>query len=179
MGRIIVILSVGWLLLGNSTLVQGQYISVQGLGFLGLVNNSGAEYFYNGFGFELNYQQVLKKGRVSVGLEYRSINWGYQAALQLGYDYPYWQQGPWRASAFGHAHLGAALYVQRSLFAWGAALGTGLEWQSPKAFFARLSLGAGLSHCPAYENYGRINTTLDLPIKLGIGFKLLGNKKEK
>jgi hypothetical protein len=40
-------------------------------------------------------------------------------------------------------------------------------------------LGAGLSHCPAYENYGRINTTLDLPIKLGIGFKLLGNKKEK
>ncbi len=155
---------------------QAQYVSVRGLGFLGMANNSGAEYFYNGGGFELAYQHALEKGRLSGGLEYRIINWGHQVAVQLGYDYPYWQQGPWRASAFAHGQLGSALYIQKSLLVWGAELGTGLEWKSSKAFFATFSLGARFSHNPAYAEYSVINATLDLPIKIGIGFKL-GNRK--
>lgn len=173
----IFILSLGVLLLGMSYSVQAQYVSVKGLGFLGIANNSGGEYFYNGGGFELAYQhKISEKGRLSGGLEYRIINWGHQVALQLGYDYAYWQQGPWRASVAAHGQVGSALYVQNGLFVWGAEVGTGLEWKSPKAFFATLSFGARYSNCPAYAEYGAINSTLDLPIKLGIGFKL-GNRK--
>lgn len=156
---------------------QAQYISFKSSGYLGIANNSGAEYFYNGGGFGLSYQHSMnEKSRLLGGLEYRIINWGHQVALQLGYDYAYWQQGPWRAAVYGQVQGGSALYVQKSLFTWGLGVGSSLEWKSPKAFFARLSFGAQVSHCPAYLDYGSINTTLDLPIQLGIGFKL-GNRK--
>lgn len=172
-----IILIIG-LLIGAYCSSSAQYLSLKGMGFLGIANNSGAEYFYNGGGFALSYQQELTEtSRLNGGVEYRIINWGHQVALQLGYDYAYWQQGPWRAAAFGQVQAGSALYVQKGLFTWGAGVGSSLEWKSPKAFFASLSFGARVSHCPAYLEYGGINVTLDLPIQLGIGFKL-GNRKD-
>jgi len=50
-----------------------------------------------------------------------------------------------------------------------------LEWQSSKAFFAQIGIGLQLNNNPNYSEYGAIYTTLDIPFKLGFGFKI-GNK---
>lgn len=156
---------------------KAQQLSLRPLSFLGIATNVGTNYFYNGGGFELSYQHDYWKGRISGGLEYRMINWGNQVGLNIGYNLPFWTKKQWRASVTAHAQIGWALFVQKTLAVWGFEAIPQIEWKSKKAFFVMIGVGLRFSHNPVYEQFGSINATLDIPIKVGIGFRLNNKKK--
>ena len=154
---------------------KAQQLSLKPLSFLGVASNVGGEYYYNGGGLELAYQHNVWKGRVLTGLEYRMINWGNQIGLNLGYNLPFWTKGAWRVSTSIQAQIGWALFYQKSLLVFGVECIPEIEWHSKKAFFATVALGIRYTNCPAYQNYGQITQTVDLPIKIGLGFYLCNN----
>ena len=165
------------LLLINPSL-HAQQIGLRALTFLGMATNTEAQYFFDGGGLELFYQHELWKGKVVGGLEYRTINWGNQVALNLGYNLAYWKKNSWRASVSLSVQGGMALFRQKPLGVLGIECLPELEWQSKKRFFMNLGIGIRYSNCPAYSKYSLINSTLDIPIKFGMGFRL-GKKKEQ
>lgn len=155
-----------------STNINAQRLALNSSGFLGFANNVEAGYFYDGGSLALTYQQELEKGAVQAGLNYRIIHWGNQVALSGGYSLPLWEQGPWDLELGANADLGLALFRPKALFVWGINAIPNIKWQSKKAFYVSLGLGLQFNHAPAYRKYGAINWTLDLPIQLGIGFRL-------
>ncbi|MCH2044567.1 MAG: hypothetical protein MK212_10660 [Saprospiraceae bacterium] len=155
---------------------QAQQISFTSNAYLGIANNLEAGYFYNGGGLDFTYTHEAGKGRILVGLNYRMIHWGNQVGLSAGYDFPFWQKGAWRASVASEMELAFALFFQKPLLGWTVNCVPMLEWKSKKAFFVNIGLGLQFNHNPAYANYGRINSALDIPIKIGFGFTL-GNRK--
>jgi len=157
--------------------IQAQQLSLKGLSFLGVATNTTRGYFYDGGGFELNYQHDIWKGRVVAGIEYRMINWGNQVGLNMGYNLPFYKKNQWRLSATLSAQVGMALFSPKPLAAWGVELLPSVEWQSKKRFFLQLDFGFRMNHCPAYKDYGSINMVFDMPIKIGIGFRLGKFKK--
>lgn len=177
MKRYVVLISVLFFMITTST--SAQQLSLKPLSFLGIATNLGGEYHYNGGGFELAYQHDVWKGRVIGGLEYRMINWGNQVGINFGYNMPFWTKGQWRASVGAQAQIGWALFHQKSLLVWGIECVPEIEWHSNKAFFATLGFGIRYTNCPAYENYGALNSAIDIPIKIGVGFYLNNKKREQ
>lgn len=155
-----------------STNLNAQRLALNSSGFLGFANNVEAGYFYDGGSFALMYQHPLEKGAIQAGLNYRWIHWGAQTAISGGYSLPLWEQGPWQAAVAANAEIGLALFRPQSLFAWGINALPNIRWQSKKAFYASLGLGLQFNHAPAYRKYGAINWSLDVPIQIGIGFRL-------
>lgn len=152
--------------------IQAQQMGFSVLSFPGIATNVGAGYFYDGGGFDLNYQHDLGKGRLVGGVEYRMINWGNQIALNMGYNFSYWAEAHWRFSGTTAAQIGLALFYQKPLIIWALEYMPQMEWQSEKRFFANLGIGFRFSNSPSYKRYGEINTTFNLPIKIGVGFRL-------
>ena len=156
--------------------LQAQYLSLRSSGCPAFAHNQGSEYFYGGFGLTAQYDYALSAGRLLGAMEYRAIQWGSQLTLNLGYDHPFVDEGPWRASVRVQAQAGSALFTTKGLFVWGAEVGATLQWQSPKAFFAVLGVGLRYTNCPAYSDYSRISAVWEVPLTVGIGFRL-GNRK--
>ncbi len=156
----------------NTTFIQAQQLSLKGLSFLGVATNTTKGYFYDGGGFELNYQHDIWKGRIVTGIEYRMINWGNQVGLNIGYNFPFYKKNQWRLSGTLSTQVGMALFSPRPLAVWGIELLPSVEWQSKKRFFLQLDVGFRMNHCPRYKDYGAINMVWDIPIKIGVGFRL-------
>lgn len=157
----------------TSTTIHAQQIGLNVLSFPGL----GQGGFYGGGGFELNYQHDVRQGRVRGGLEYRIIDWGNQMSLNAAYNHPYFVKNQFRISGTTGFQLGVALFRPRSLFVWGIEYLPEVEWQSNKRFFAHVGLGIRYTNSPKYKKYAAINSVLELPIKVGFGFRL-GKKEE-
>lgn len=152
--------------------LEAQQISLNFESFPGISYRGGGGYFYGGGGLEVAYQQDFKKGRIRGGLEYRIIDWGNQVGINAAYNHPYYVRGQWRVSGTSGLQLGLALFRGKSLFAWAIDYSPELEWQSNKRFFANFSLGIRYTNSPKYKNYGSINSVLELPLKVGFGFRL-------
>jgi len=151
-----------------STTINAQQIALNTLSFPGL----GQGGFYGGGGFELNYQHDFKQGRIRGGLEYRIIDWGNQTTVNAGYNHPYYLKNQFRISGTTGFQLGLALFRPRPLFVWGIEYLPEVEWQSNKRFFAHAEFGIRYTNSPKYKKYGTINSVLELPIKIGLGFRL-------
>ncbi len=154
-----------------------QFLNAQQIGlnfesFPGVAYGGGGGYFYGGGGFELAYQHDFKQGRIRGGLEYRIVDWGNQTGINAAYNHPYYVRGQWRVSGSSGIQLGLALFRERPLFAWALEYSPELEWQSNKRFFANMSFGIRYTNSPKYKNYGKINAVLELPVKIGFGFRL-------
>lgn len=157
--------------------LQAQYVSFCVSGYPGFAHTQGSESFYGGYGFGLHYEHTLnKQGRLLGAVEFRSIQWGNQLAINLGYDYAYVVEGPWRLGARAQIQAGSALFSNGGLFVFGGEVGTMLQWKSPKAFFAALGVGLRHTACPAFAAYSSIASVWEVPLTVGIGFKL-GNRK--
>ena len=79
MQRFILMVGLFWLC---CTALQAQYASFRAAGYLGFAHSQGGESFYGGYGFGLDYEQVLnERGRVLGGIEFRAIQWGDQLAF--------------------------------------------------------------------------------------------------
>lgn len=157
---------------------NAQQISIQFLSFPGITHTNGSGYFYGGGGLSLAYQKNIgsnQKYKILLGLEYRMIDWGNQAVLNIGYNHPYLMAAGskknLRLSGNVSTQFGAALFREKPLFVWSAEYIPEIEWFSRKRFFASLGVGLRYTNCPKYKNYGNINSVLEIPIKLSLGFK--------
>ncbi len=152
--------------------LNAQQIALNFESFPGVAYRGGGGYFYGGGGLEVTYQHDFKQGRIRGGLEYRIIDWGNQIGLNVAYNHPYFVHNAWRVSGTSGLQLGLALFRQRPLFVYGLEYSPEVEWQSGKRFFANAGLGIRYTNSPKYRNFGTINSVLELPIKIGFGFRL-------
>lgn len=152
--------------------LHAQQISLNFESFPGVAYRGGSGYFYGGGGFELAYQHDFKQGRIRGGLEYRIVDWGNQIGVNAAYNHPYFVRNAWRISGTSGVQLGLALFREKPLFAYALEYSPEAEWQSAKRFFANVSLGIRYTNSPKYKNYGTINSVLELPLKVGFGFRL-------
>jgi len=157
--------------------VFSQNIEVNLKSFYGIWNNEFIEYYYGGGGIELLYEHPLKKGSLRSGIEFRSINWGNQVALNIGYKLPYVSKETWSVNGIMTTGIGLALFREKPLFIWSQEYTTAFQWLKKKKINLDLGLGIRYTHNPAYIKYGKINQVLDLPFKLGITINL--QKKNK
>jgi len=155
-----------------TTTLSAQQISLNFESFPGVAYSGGSGYFYGGGGLELAFQYDLRKGRIRGGLEYRMIDWGNQTSINAGYNMTYYVRNAWRISGTSGLQLGLALFREKPLFAWGLEYSPEVEWQSGKRFFANASLGIRYTNSLKYKNYGNINSVLELPVRIGWGFRL-------
>ncbi len=151
--------------------LQAQQVSLNTIYFPGVAYNGGGGLFYGGFGQEITYQHDIGKHRFRGGLEYRSVDWGNQIALNTAFNPTYLRKGQFRVSGTTNLQLGFALFRQNPLFVWALEYSPELEWQSNKRFFANFSLGFRYTNSPKYKDYGNINAVWELPLKLGWGFR--------
>lgn len=163
-------------MLGFLSIAFPQELSVRTLSFPGLAYRGGGGYFYGGGGVELAFQNELPLGAYRVGVEYRIIDWGNQVGLNLGYVHPYWQEERWHLSGLANLQLGLAPFHQGSLFTWAIGYSGLFRWQTKKRAFYEAGLGLRYSNSPAYEAFGPINRLLEVPVRVGVGWKL-GNRK--
>ena len=161
----------------SSVPTNAQQISVQFLSFPGIAHTNGSGYFYGGSGLNLAYQRNSgsnQKYKMLVGLEYRTIDWGNQIGLNIGFNHPYLitdSKKNLRLSGNVSTQFGTALFREKPLFVWSAEYIPEIEWASRKRFFASLGIGLRYTNCPKYKNYGSINSVLEIPIKVSLGFK--------
>ena len=152
--------------------INAQQIALNFESFPGVAYSGGGGYFYGGGGLEVTYQHDFKQGRIRGGLEYRMIDWGNQMAINAAYNHPYYVRDRWRISGTSGLQLGLALFRVNPLFVYGLEYSPEIEWQSGKRFFANASIGIRYTNSPRYRDYGTINSVLELPIKVGFGFRL-------
>lgn len=147
--------------------------------FYGIRNNEAIEYFYGGGGLELLYTQPIKKGFLRTGLEFRTIDWGNQLSVNIGYSHPYLSKETWSLKGIGSAGLGLALFYKKPQFVWSTEYMTAFQWLLQKKINMDIGLGIRYTHNPAYKNYGKINQVLEIPFKLGFQFNLNRKKTKK
>jgi hypothetical protein len=158
------------------TSLSAQEISLRTLSFPGLAYRAGAGYFYGGGGLELAFQKDLPRGAYRLGLEYRIIDWGNQVGLNLGYVHPYLQGERWQLSGLANLQLGLVPFYQKSLLSWAIGYHGLFRWQSKKRAFYEAGLGIRYSNSPGYVEFGPINRLFEVPVRVGVGWKL-GNRK--
>jgi len=155
---------------------HGQSISFHTNSFYGLWQNEGGGYFYGGGGFAVTYQHPLTKGALQAGLGFRTINWGNQVSLGIGYQAPYVRKEKWTLSAVTSVNLGLALFVNNPLLVYAIDYTPTLTWLRKKRFNFEAGLGIRYTHAPRYKSYGKINQVLEFPFQVGVIMKL-GERK--
>lgn len=159
-----------------STNLLSQHLEFNTKSFFGLWHNQGTEYFYNGSAIELLYEHPLAKGTLRTGLEYRSIDWGNQASLNLGYVLPHATNQKWDLNGVMSTGLGFALFRENPLFVWSLGYMPEIVFRKNKRINLSVGLGIRYTNSPGYKDFGSINQVLDFPFKIGL--KFMGKKKK-
>ena len=165
--RLTILVLIGFYFAGYS-----QTIALNTKSFYGIWQNEGGYYNYGGGGFELLYEHALTKGALRGGLEFRTIDWGNQLALNIGYKAPYILKDKWSLSGLTSASFGLALFVNNPLFVYAIDYMPVFTWLRHKRMDFDMGFGIRFTHSPGYSNYGKINQVLDLPLKIGMRYHL-------
>jgi len=123
---------------------------------------------YNGTGFSIEYQHPLtEKWNALGGIEYGFVGWGNQGLVELGVARKLVEKE--KMSLQGEFILlnGLAWFRPKSLYVWGGEVNVVSVFPIRKKSSISLSLGLRYSQCPAYKDYGMINSYLDIPVKIG------------
>lgn len=157
--------------------LNAQQISVQIESFPANWNNESSEYFYGGSGLSIDYKKAFDFGKLGVGVEFRTINWGNQISLTIPYNHNYVVKDSWNISASLTPTVGLALYRPKSLLVWSVEYVPEFTWTPRKKLEYFFGFGMRYSNNPAYGNYGKINRVLEYPIKLGVKINLKPRKE--
>lgn len=145
--------------------------------YYGPWQNESGGYYYGGGSFELLYEHPMNKGALLGGIEFRTIDWGNQVTLKMGYSASYIQKTKWSLTGITSAGMGVALFVKNPLFVYSVDYMPVFTWCRNKRFDYSVGFGIRFTHCPTYRNYGKINQLIELPLKIGVKYKL-NYKKE-
>jgi len=152
--------------------VNSQNIGFQLKSFPGLWSNETAGLFGGGGGAELYYDYPLAKNSWRGGVEFRSVDWGNQTTLNLGYNNTFLEKGQWSVHGISSLGLGLALFKPRPLLVFSLEYLGEVQWRTQKRIGVNLGLGLRYSHSPAYTKYGVINQLFEVPITLGLIYSL-------
>lgn len=128
------------------------------------MNGTGVSVFYN--------RQKFKKLNLSLSGEYAVTTWGNQAFFGLGINRTWISQNRFQLGTYGHLLNGIAFYKPKSLYVFGVdtrMVANYYLFQDIKLF---LGLGVRYTLNPGYRDYGIIETSLDLPLELGMKFSI-------
>ncbi|MFD1550732.1 hypothetical protein DNU06_05985 [Putridiphycobacter roseus] len=163
-------------LLINLSVYSGysQNIALDINSFYGGWNNELSAYYYGGAGISLLYEHPLKKGALSGGFALRTIDWGNQVTVNVGYNATYLLRDNWRLDGVSTVGLGLALFKYKPLLVWSFGYVPEFTWLRKKKIDYSMGLGIRYSNSPAYKNYGQIYQLLEFPIKIGVKYHLKG-----
>jgi len=126
------------------------------------MNGGGMTLFVN--------RQRYDKLNLSLSGEFALSTWGNQTFLGVGINRTWLSLNRFEMNTYFHFLNGLALYKPKPLYVFGAdtrAAANFYLYQDIKLF---LGFGIRYTLCPAYRQYGLIETSFDLPIELGIKF---------
>lgn len=157
---------------------NGQNFEVNTKSYYGLWNKASSGYFYGGGGLELSYNYPINKGAIQSGIEFRSINWGNQISLQVGYNASYLNREKWSLNGVSSVGVGFALFHDNPLFVWSIDYTPEFILLKHKKLNIGVGIGVRYTHSPAYKDYGAINQVFEMPIRLGFKFNIASSQNE-
>lgn len=123
---------------------------------------------YNGTAFAIEYQKTLTSDwDLLTGLEYSFVGWGNQGLVELGLSRNLMKKEKLSLNAELTLLNGLAWFRPKSLYVWGGMVGVTLAWNVRKRSSLTLGTGIRYTQCPAYKDYSRIYSYLDIPIHIG------------
>ena len=140
--------------------------------FYGVWNNELSGYYYGGGEIEILYEQPLLSGALRTGLAFRSVDWGNQASISIGYKTAFIVRDKWMLNGTTTAGIGMALFYKNPQYIWSLGFMPELTWLRKKRMDFNIGIGFRYTSNPAYKNYGAINQLFEFPLKLGIIYKL-------
>jgi len=126
------------------------------------MNGGGMAVFYN--------QQRYDKLNLSISGEYALTTWGNQAFLGVGINRTWLSLNRFEMNTYGHLLNGLAFYKPKSLYVFGVDTRIAANFYLLQDLKLFLGFGIRYTLCPAYRQYGLIETSLDLPIEVGLKF---------
>ena len=126
------------------------------------MNGGGVSIFYN--------RQKFNKLNISLSGEYAISTWGHQAFFGLGINRTWVEWERFGLNTFGHLLNGLAFYKPNPLYV------VGFDTRIVANLYLRQKLkvfiGTGIRYtlCPGYSKYGLIETSLDIPLEIGIKY---------
>ena len=128
------------------------------------MNGGGASLFYNG--------QRNKKLNLSLSAEYAMTTWGHQSFVGIGVNRTWVSWDRFELNTTGHFINGLAFYRPQSLYVFGVDTRISANFYIYQDLKVFLGTGIRFTLCPGYREYGLIETSLDIPVELGIKIPL-------
>ncbi len=126
------------------------------------MNGGGISIFYN--------RQKFKRLNLSLSGEYAMSTWGHQTFVGLGINRTWVEWERFGLNTYGHLLNGLAFYKPKPLYVFG------VDTRIVANFYIRQKLkvfiGTGIRYtlCPGYSKYGLIETSLDIPLEIGMKY---------
>lgn len=156
------------ILLGYTSLFS-QQINLSVLTLPGIAYDNQVQGYFGGMGLEVSYLHPLSYGKLRAGLEFRTIDWGSQLGLNLGYNHPYKSISKWEFSGTASLQGGMALFRPKPFAVLAFDYLPKVEWITGKRVNVSLSSGIRFSINPQYRTFG-IWRLWEIPVRLGIHF---------
>ncbi len=126
------------------------------------MNGGGMAVFFN--------RQKYKKLNLSLSGEYSLTTWGNEAFFGLGINRTWLSLNRFELNTYAHAINGLAFFKPKSLYVFGVDSRIAANFYMYKDIKLFCGIGFRYTLCPAYAQYGLIETSFDLPIEFGIKF---------
>ena len=126
------------------------------------MNGGGMAVFFN--------RQRHDKLNLSVSGEYALTTWGNHAFLGVGINRTWLSLNRFEINTYGHLLNGLAFYKPKSLYVFGVDTRIAANFYLLQDLKLFLGFGIRYTLCPAYRQYGLIETSFDLPIEIGLKF---------
>lgn len=151
---------------GNS-----QEVGISGLSYFSPGYNLVTEPGMNGAGISIFYnRQMFEKLNLSISGEYAMSTWGNQVFFGFGIIRTWLEYERFSLNTYGRLLNGLALYEPQPLYVFGVDTRIGANLYINQKLKAFLGTGVRFTLCPAYKDYGLIESSLDIPIELGIKY---------
>jgi len=177
--KLVIIIASMFLLTGKG---NSQEIGISAMTYISPGYNFVLDPGMNGAGFSVFYNgQKHRRLNLSISGEYAMSTWGHQALLGIGINRTWLEWERFSLTTYGHFLSGLALYEPQSLYVFGVDTRISANYYLNYNLKVFLGVGAKYTLCPAYRKYGLIETSLDIPIELGMkyAFKLVNYGRGK
>lgn len=177
------------LLLCISTFAKAQQYSIQAGNAVGVMYNNTFDLdIASGFTLDATYTSVIRKFAVlyNAGLEYSITGWGSQVLLQTGLSKVWLRpsgfiraadkesvtyiKSNWMLSTDLNVYNGVALFRPAPLHVFAVEPALVISYKTGDHFFITGAIAPRFTWCPAYADYGTINSYTDIICKLGISW---------
>lgn len=137
-----------------------------------LMYNGTFDGAYEGSGLHLAYLHPISEGQLIAGIDADLAWWGSELLINAGYAHPLAQKDKLSLSGELVAQAGIALFRPSPIFVWGLEANLAGRWQMSRRTALELAAGLNCIDAPGYEAYGAITSYVNLPIRLGLVFRL-------